>query len=600
MRKQLTLLIKVAQWIESCAGFVGAQAWKGTLHLIRQWLEACISDHPQCAHRAENTGWFPSRVLDLGPVGSTESDGATVKIIAREQVVPGNRYVTLSHRWNRHIPKLTSWNPEDPSREIPVEALTKTFRDFITISRLLGFRYAWIDSLCIIQKSDHGGSDWSQECLTMDLVYRNSFCNLSADWPTNSGGFFLDRKVRQFDLPIVRIEFMRSHIIKECDYLLVDKDTWKCEVTNSPINSRGWVLQERFLSPRVLHFCRNEVIFECCEESKSERFLQLIPAIDKIAFEPFKNSGSTLDGMYDTAACHEVWNRVPEIYSRCALTYADDKLVAISGIARYLKTFLVDDVYVMGVWASTIFTQMLWSCDENTIRAHRVDHQTLGGVEPLSESAVQTTISTPLRQCKGPTFSWISTNKPVSFPIPYHNPNSTWEPACECTRLVKYREGQAPFDDEPITEDIFDYPDEPRVELKVTGLLCRVRLIDTGHTYLRAVFLDEDDGSPGCYESLRHCSNDRTTVFLDFGVDSSEIPNIESKVFFCILWADIGRMAGLFDPLIHIALELVDPETARFRRIGIIRHDPMVARPVMDFPGWNYDPKTHLNTIYIV
>ncbi|KAM6536260.1 hypothetical protein FALCPG4_002270 [Fusarium falciforme] len=151
---------EVSQWIKSCAGFVDATAWEETIDLIKLWLQTCNSDHPQCTHRAEDTGWFPTRILDLGPPEPTESDGTTVRIIAREQVVPGNRYVTLSHRWNELIPKLTSGNLEAWSLEIPVEVLTKTCRDFITVSRLLGFRYAWIDSLCIIQESKHGGSDW--------------------------------------------------------------------------------------------------------------------------------------------------------------------------------------------------------------------------------------------------------------------------------------------------------------------------------------------------------------------------------------------------------------------------------------------------------
>ncbi|KAH7242949.1 heterokaryon incompatibility protein-domain-containing protein [Fusarium solani] len=595
---------KISQWIKSCDGFVDATAWEETIDLIRQWLQACDSGHRQCNDRARDTSWFPRRVLDLGPQEPAESDGTTVKVIKREQVVPGNRYVTLSHRWNPLIPKLTSRNLEAWSRQIPVEALTKTFRDFITVSRLLGFRYAWIDSLCIIQESDHGGSDWSQECLTMDLVYRNSFCNLSADWPTDSDGFFLNRKARQFDLPIVSINFptiedSQDSEGQEFEYLLVDNSTWQYEVTNSPINSRGWVLQERFLSPRVLHFCRNEVIFECCEASKSERFRQSMPAIDVVAFEPFKNLGETLDGTYDTAACYRLWNRVPGIYTRCTLTYPEDKLVAISGIARYLKTFLVDDVYVMGVWASDINAQMLWMCDENTIRTHIIDYQTLSELKHLSKPAVQT-VSTPLRQCKGPTFSWVSTDQPVSFSTPFPSPTSTWKPVCGCTRLVKYREGQVQFDDEPITEDIFDYPGQPMVELKVTGLLHRVRLIDIGATYLHAVFLDENDYRPEHYESLRHNPYNIERVFLDFTVDPSGIPNIESRVCFCIPWADAGLMSKYANPSISIVLELVDPKMVRFSRIGIISHFSSILQPVVNFSGWNYDPETRMHTIYII
>ncbi|RSL95275.1 hypothetical protein CDV31_013965 [Fusarium ambrosium] len=308
---------EVSQWIKSCAGPAGATAWVETIDLSRQWLQACSSSHTQCIHRAKDTTWFPTRVLDLGPLEPAMPDETTVKIIGREQVVPGNRYVTLSHRWTPFIPKLTSQNLEAWSHQLPVEGLTKTFCDFITVSRLLGFRYAWIDSLCIIQESDHGGSDWSDECLTMDLVYRNSFCNFSADWGTHSDGLFLDRKARQFDLPIVRVGVPNTEDNEkpESNYLLIDKSTWQLEVTDSPINSRGWVLQERFLSPRVLHFCQGEVFFECCEVSRSERLRQPLPVIDAVAFQPFKNFGSNFVGTYNTAACHQVWNRIPEVYT---------------------------------------------------------------------------------------------------------------------------------------------------------------------------------------------------------------------------------------------------------------------------------------------
>ncbi|EEU37812.1 uncharacterized protein NECHADRAFT_88254 [Fusarium vanettenii 77-13-4] len=609
--------LEISQWIESCTGLVDAMAWEDTIDLIGKWIRACDMGHKQCNDRARDTSWFPTRVLDLAPPEFAKSDGEAVKVIEREQVVPGSRYVTLSHRWNEHIPKLTSSNLKARLQKIPFENLTKTFRDFITVSRRLGVRYAWIDSLCIIQESEHGGSDWAQECLTMDLVYRNSFCNLSADWPTDSDGFFLDRKVRQFDLPTIKIKFDKfpttedsedSEDIKdieggeeqEFEFLLVDNDTWDCEVTKSPINSRGWVLQERFLSPRVLHFCRNEVFFECCETQKFERFRRSMPAIDRLVYDPFKNIVQKFDGTYDTESCHRVWRRVPEIYNNCKLTYPDDKLVAVSGIARYLKTYLVDDVYVMGIWASDINAQMLWVC-ETIIRPYVVDCQTLGELEPLSETAVQA-VSTPLRQCKGPTFSWVSTDQlAVSF-FTNHKLSITRKSVCECTRLVKYREGHAPFDDEPITEDIFDYPGQPMVELKVAGLLRRVRLIDTGSTLLRAVFLDENDGRSENYGSLRHDPYNTTLVSLDFAVDPSEIPNIESRVCFCILWADSDSdyttTASVPPP--SIILELVDLEMGRFRRIGMMLNSRLIQGSAVDYPGWNYDPKTGLHTIYII
>jgi hypothetical protein len=38
----------------------------------------------------------------------------------------------------------------------------------------------------------------------------------------------------------------------------------------SPLLTRGWVFQERLLSPRVLHFASQELMWECMEESWCE------------------------------------------------------------------------------------------------------------------------------------------------------------------------------------------------------------------------------------------------------------------------------------------------------------------------------------------
>lgn len=37
-----------------------------------------------------------------------------------------------------------------------------------------------------------------------------------------------------------------------------------------PLLSRGWAFQERYLSPRVLHFCQQELVWECREETVCE------------------------------------------------------------------------------------------------------------------------------------------------------------------------------------------------------------------------------------------------------------------------------------------------------------------------------------------
>jgi hypothetical protein len=49
-----------------------------------------------------------------------------------------------------------------------------------------------------------------------------------------------------------------------------DVSFWTDHVDNAPVNSCAWVLQERILAPRVLHFCYDQVAWECGEFDAAE------------------------------------------------------------------------------------------------------------------------------------------------------------------------------------------------------------------------------------------------------------------------------------------------------------------------------------------
>jgi hypothetical protein len=78
--------------------------------------------------------------------------------------------MTLSRCWgtssNVQRTITTSENLEARMAGIDVSTLPKTFQDAVKITRDLGLRYLWIDSLCIIQ-NDTGLRD-------MHTVYKHS------------------------------------------------------------------------------------------------------------------------------------------------------------------------------------------------------------------------------------------------------------------------------------------------------------------------------------------------------------------------------------------------------------------------------------------
>jgi hypothetical protein len=54
--------------------------------------------------------------------------------------------------------------------------------DAILVTKAMGVRYLWIDSLCIIQDKE----DWTIHAPQMATVYGNAYLTISADAAANS------------------------------------------------------------------------------------------------------------------------------------------------------------------------------------------------------------------------------------------------------------------------------------------------------------------------------------------------------------------------------------------------------------------------------
>ena len=79
-------------------------------------------------------------------------------------------------------------NVEALSSKILLASLCKTFQDAVLATCSLGYRFLWIDSLCIVQDDE---DDWRRESALMSEVYGNAVVNLAAtDAEDGSGGLF--------------------------------------------------------------------------------------------------------------------------------------------------------------------------------------------------------------------------------------------------------------------------------------------------------------------------------------------------------------------------------------------------------------------------
>ncbi|KAK0709351.1 heterokaryon incompatibility protein-domain-containing protein [Lasiosphaeria miniovina] len=343
---------------------------KQTLSQARSWIEDCSAHHDNCKAAAPNRDWYPTRLLDLDQQESPEQN---IRLIETNQTPPSGHYMTLTHCWGSV--KQLSLNRDTYSELTAgyhVASLPQLYRDAVYVCKALDIRYLWIDPLCIIQ-DQLDAEDWKHEASTMHEVYSNAFCNISATVAKDcSESIFNSRDPdtlvpRTIELPISDEE---DESLKIQSFIIYDPQLWTSQVSKELVNTRGWVLQERFLSPRILHFGQQQVFWECFEKDAAEAHPSVLPdSLTKLLGARFKilNPKAALpdSSMNYTAFDYNsilslVWSRIVDLYSECKLTYPGDKLIAISGLAKRISTVLQDE-YVAGMWRRNLENELLWA-----------------------------------------------------------------------------------------------------------------------------------------------------------------------------------------------------------------------------------------------
>jgi hypothetical protein len=234
-----------------------------SLNLLYLWITNCLDSHQQC-RQIERSSFKHTRLLDLGV--ELASDMQDIRIVVSEEHFsvsieeddtenyghPGIRhgYMTLSHCWGgaRNI-KLLENNMEDFENGISMTDLPKTFAEAVLVVRMLGCRYLWIDSLCIVQDSP---ADWERESAIMGSVYKHAVLNVAASGVSDSSeGLFIQRNRGLVTLARLEASLQSSKMF----YYVTENDyNWVDQFENAPLSRRAWVLQERLLAPRAVHF----------------------------------------------------------------------------------------------------------------------------------------------------------------------------------------------------------------------------------------------------------------------------------------------------------------------------------------------------------
>lgn len=309
--------------------------------LVRSWLENCCQTHMSCSLDQDHT-YRPPRLLRI-----TRS---VLKLVDGVQCPNGSGWVTLSHCWgpNPTFLRLKDSNLSDFQQSVPMNDLPQTFRDAIVLCERIGADFLWIDSLCILQEGAGSKQDWLHHANAMRAIYRNAQLNISADWAESStGGLFKSRHPARIERPTVtfRVGPLEGHWIL----------TWDTEFGplsfESPLRKRGWVVQERLLSSRLVRFCGDYVRWHCREPPfhKSERYPKgMSPSESGQQFLHLPHPSTAQLQRLLTNEAYRGFADISHLYSHTALTYPDfDKFTAFAGLAEHYS-LLFEDQYIAG------------------------------------------------------------------------------------------------------------------------------------------------------------------------------------------------------------------------------------------------------------
>lgn len=351
--------------------------------------------HTSC--RSTKSAVLPRRVLDV-------SNGIRLCDFTSDNIGRSGlgKYMTLSHCYGsgQTIPLTTKQTLKTFEKSIPWADLPKTFQDTVSLTRALGVRWLWVDSLCILQDSDH---EKLEESAKMDEIFGNSYLTIAATSAADSSDGLFFPKPKHIKLRVDGHEgaFVReqpTHYNFEAPVnqeALADEEGHHFSIPSAPspetpLLKRAWPYVERLLSRRVLHFTKSEMVFECkagyqCEcgrldnpmfgagptDTMKQKYADIIaPRPDAPNDQGSHSKKATLESLIPRLEATSLrgdsqrdqalnlWSHIVSGFTSKDLSYEKDRLVAISSIAKSFLSSL-NSGYIAGQWTVSVYN-LLW------------------------------------------------------------------------------------------------------------------------------------------------------------------------------------------------------------------------------------------------
>ena len=520
---------------------------------------------------------LPKRLVDIG-----DGDDATVKLTSATK---DHRYLALSHCWGRGKKPISTTKANEASMRVSIAwaALPQSFRDAIRVTRWLGARYIWIDSLCIVQDDEQ---DWEEESAKMAGIFSGCDLAIAATRAADCDEGFLQRRKEG------RVVMSGTH--RGTQLVVYSRDrtahtSFRGAVPSPfhdlPLFQRGWCFQERLMAPRTLHFAGDELFFQCRTEDRCEcsgrgawsswerycyayydeavswesRQIRAWDGQERRLLEPnsasdnepgttgsvLKNDNTTafVQRLYDVAAgmtvdrevpinFGELWGKIVSDYASLELTFKQDMLPALSGIANLMLAYNPGR-YIAGLWELDIHYLLGWSSIPTEGWCYRPQRAT------------------------APSFSWASRFGPVDFPF-------------ECIMTS--------------VSTVLD------IKSEVKGADPYGQVLQDGYIVLQGKLLSatferhaDEAGYSSDYVAVRDATGEEhsTLIIFDTEEDEADVRQGTKKKVYCFdlfhrrEWGETGQ--GANDHLIHSIVLVEGEEAGAFKRVGAADGFPGVA-----------------------
>lgn len=299
-------------------------------NLVRHWIKQCEANHGSCC---SVTGvLYPSQFILI--------DIEDMKLYERPSDTQP-KYLALSYIWGDvQQPLLTQahyqqWQVQGALRNVEIP---QTARDAIRLTQIIGYRYLWVDALCIVQDDD---SNRHHQISQMHKIYQQAELTIIAadakhcDQGLSGISTMNDRTQRHQTYQLPGLSFKRLPL------------STRRSLETSPWRTRGWTFQEELCSRRALTVLPELLLFTCPSATWREDMTDLIDSSASFSLDSqegplllapmlLEKQGNPLD----TNQAIALFQDLAQQYRHRSLKRSDDIEDAFSGVAGMLEQFL--------------------------------------------------------------------------------------------------------------------------------------------------------------------------------------------------------------------------------------------------------------------